>query len=93
MISGRAKRVVVYTASLLIAPLPVMPYARGTREYTLALAACGALLSLASFYVMRGEMKLKTRPLAGNKLLAASLITLLFEVSMLASSILYLSLT
>ena len=93
MIDGRAKRVLVYTASLLIAPVPVMPFAKGTRESALAIAVCGALLSLASFYVVRGEMKLKARSLLGNKLLAASLITLLFGASMLVGSILYLGLT
>ncbi|HVG34628.1 MAG TPA: hypothetical protein VM911_16285 [Pyrinomonadaceae bacterium] len=93
MINGRAKRVLIYTASLLIAPMPVMPYERGTREYALAIVACGALLSLSSFYVARGEAKLKHRSLLGNKLLAASLITLLFGMLMLLGSILYLSLT
>lgn len=93
MIDGRTKRVLVYTASLLIAPMPVMPYVKGTREYALAIVACGALLSLASFYVARGELKLKHRSLVGNKLLAVSLITLLFGMLMLVGSILYLSLT
>lgn len=91
MISGRAKRVLVYTVALLTAPLPVMPYAVGTREYALALAACGAILSLASFYVVRGESKLKARGLLGNKLLASSLITLLFGVGLLLGAIVYLS--
>jgi hypothetical protein len=93
VISSRAKRILVYTATLLIAPMPVMPYERGTREFTLALIACGALLSLSSFYVAHGEMKIKHRPLLGNKLLAASLITLLFGALMLLGSILYLRLT
>jgi hypothetical protein len=73
--------------------MPVMPYAKGTREYALAIVACGALLSLGSFYVVRGEMKIKHRSLLGNKLLASSLITLLFGMLMLVGSILYLSLT
>ena len=76
--SGRARRVIVYTATLLLAPRPVMPYAKGTREFALALAACGALLALASLYVARGEWRLEHRSLLGNKLLAASLITLVF---------------
>jgi hypothetical protein len=84
--SGRAKRVLVYTASLLIAPLPVMPYVKGTREFALAIVVCGAIVSLSSFYVARGELKIKARPLVGNKLLAASLITLLFGVAMLVGS-------
>jgi hypothetical protein len=89
--SGRAKRVLVYTASLLTAPLPVMPYVGGTREYAFALTACGAILTLSSFYVARGEMRLRNRGLLGNKLLATSLITLAFGASMLVGAVLYLS--
>lgn len=88
--SGRAKRVLVYTVSLLVAPLPVMPYEKGTREFAFAVLACGAVLSLASFYVARGEMRLKARDLLGMKLLASSLITLLFGVTILVGSIVYL---
>ena len=91
MLSGRAKRVLVYTASLLIAPLPVMPYVRGTREYALAIAVCGTILSLSSLYVVRGEVKLKSRSLVGNKLLAASLITFVFGMLILVGSIAHLS--
>jgi hypothetical protein len=90
MMSRRAKRVLVYTVSLLTAPLPVMPYVRGTREFALALTVCGAILSLGSFYVAWGEMKLKARGLLGDKLVAASLITLLFGIGMLAGSLIYL---
>lgn len=90
MISGRAKRVIVYTTALLVAPMPVMPYEKGTREFAFALIACGVILSLASFYVVRGEMRLKFRSLLGNKLLASSLITLLFGVLLVAGSIVYL---
>lgn len=87
MISGRAKRVLIYTASLLIAPLPVMPYVKGTREFAFAVMACGAIVTLSSFYVVQGEIKIKTRTLLGNKLLAASLITLLLGMAMLVGSI------
>ena len=90
MISGRARRVLVYTASLLGAPVPVMPFERGTREFALAVMACGTVLALSSFYVARGEMRLKARGLLGNKLLAASLITLAFGTLMLAASVVYL---
>jgi len=68
-----------------------MPYEKGTREFALALIACGVTLSLASFYVVQGEMRLKARGLLGNKLLAASLITLLFGMSLVVGSILYLN--
>ena len=91
MISGRAKRVLVYTASLLTAPMPVMPFDKGTREFAFAVMACGAILTLSSFYVVRGEMRVQHRPLVGNKLLASSLITLLFGASLLVGAIVYLS--
>lgn len=90
MISGRTKRVLIYTASLLTAPMPVMPFEKGTREFALATIACGAILSLSSFYVLRGEIK--SRSLLGMKLFACSLITLLFGMAMLLGSIVYLSL-
>ena len=88
--SGRARRVLVVAAALLLAPLPVMPYARGTRGFALALAACGTALTLSSLYVARGELSLEHRGLLGNKLLAASLITLLFGASLIVGSIVYL---
>jgi hypothetical protein len=72
--------------------MPVMPFEKGTREYALGVMACGTILSLASFYVVRGELRLKARGLLGNKLLAASLITLLFGLFMLLGSIVYLGL-
>lgn len=91
MLSGRARRVLVYTAALLIAPMPVMPYEKGEREFAWAVMVCGAILALASFYVMRGELRLKYRGLLSYKLLASSIITLLFGISLLAGSILYVS--
>jgi hypothetical protein len=89
--SGRTKRILVYTASLLTAPMLVMPYSRGSREFALAVMGCGAVLIFSSFYVVKGEMRIKPRTLLGNKLLAASLITLLFGVSLLVSTIVHLS--
>ena len=87
MSSERGRRVLVYTASLLLAPLPVMPFERGTRGFALALLACGSVLTLASLYAARGEMRLKRRPLVGTKLLIASLGTLLLGVAALAGSL------
>ena len=81
----------VYTASLLIAPMPVMPYEKGTREFALAVMACGAIVTLSSLYVVAGESRLKSRGLLGNKLLAASLITLLCGLLMVVGSIVYLA--
>ena len=89
--SGRAKRVIVYTASLLIAPLPIMPYEKGERAYPFAILVCGVVLALSSFYVAQGELRIKPRSLLGNKLLAASSITLLFGASLVVGSILYLA--
>lgn len=88
--SGRAKRVLVYTASLLAAPLPVIPQAKGTRGYLLSLAACGLVVTLGSLYVARGELSLRPRGPLGNKLVASSVITLLFGAALLAGSVVYL---
>lgn len=90
MIAGRTKRVVVYTVSLLIAPIPIMPYERGTREFALAVLACGVILSLSSFYVVEGERRLKFRSLLSNKLLATASITLLLGLFMAIGSIVFL---
>ena len=87
MSSGRGKRVIVYTAALLFAPLPVMPFERGTREFAIAVLACGMALGLASFYVARGEARLKARPLVGTKMLIASVITLLFGAALVVASV------
>ena len=89
--SGRAKRVLIYTAALLIAPMPIMPYEKGTRAYVFAIMTCGLILALSSFYVAQGELKIKPRGLLGNKLLASSIITLLFGGLLFVGSILYLS--
>jgi sugar phosphate permease len=70
--------------------MPVMPYAKGTTEYALGIAACGAILTLSSFYVVRGETRLNSRSLLSIKLIVASLITLIFGLLMLVGSIVYL---
>ena len=87
--SGRGKRVLVYTASLLAAPLPLMPFVPGTRESVLSLIPCGLVLSLSSLYVVMGEWR-GPRDLLGMKLLASSLITLLFGLSLFLGSVVYL---
>lgn len=81
----------VYTAALLLAPLPVMPFAKGTDEFAWGVAACGAALAAASHYTARGEWRLRHRGLLGNKLLASSLITLAFGLALLAGSFVYLT--
>ena len=88
--SGRAKRVLVYTVCLLTAPLPVMPFAKGTREFAYGVAACGAALSLASLYVVRGELRLRHRGPLGFKLLAASFITLAFGLCLFLGAAVHL---
>lgn len=91
MASGRGRRVIVYTAALLVAPLPVMPFERGTREFALGVLACGAALGLASFYAARGEARLKARPLVGTKILIASSATLLLGALMVVWSVVSLA--
>ena len=90
MPSGRGRRVLIYTAALLVAPLPAMPFEWGTREFALGVLVWGAALGLASFYVARGEARLKARPLVGTKMLIASLITLLFGALMVVGSVAFL---
>ena len=90
MISGRAKRVVIYTASLLLAPIPIMPFEKGTRDFALAVLACGVIISMSSFYVVEGERRLKSRSLLNLKLLATASITLLFGLLMSIGSIVFL---
>jgi membrane associated rhomboid family serine protease len=89
--SGRGRRVLVLTAALLLAPLPLMPYVIGAREAAFAMGASGAALALASAYVARGEMRLKHRGLLGNKLLAASVGTLCLGVLMVVVSLIRMS--
>jgi hypothetical protein len=90
--SGRGKRVLVYTAALLLSPVPVMPFERGTREFALSLVACGAALALGSFYALRGELRGGPLGALGMKIAAASAVTLLFGASLVAGSIIYLAL-
>jgi hypothetical protein len=78
--SPKAKRVLIYTISLLVGPMPMMPFVRGTPEYALGMTAYGAILTLSSYYVARGELggwkRFRFSRLVGNRLLIASLITL-----------------
>lgn len=80
----------VYTAALLLGPLPVMPFERGTREFAWAVAVYGAALAAGSYYMARGEWRLRHRGLLGQKLLATSLITLAFGLALLAFSFVHL---
>ena len=56
----------------------------------MAIMGWGAIMTLSSCYVLQGEVNVKARSLLKRKLLAASFITLLFAVSMLVGSIVYL---
>jgi hypothetical protein len=91
VISGRARRVLVYTLALLLAPCPAMPFIPGTREFAAGVLVSGIILSVASYQVFRGELRVATRPLLGYKLLAASFITLLAGLALLAGASAYLA--
>ena len=67
-----------------------MSFERGTREFTFAVLACGTVLSLTSFYVARGEARLKARPLVGTKILVASISTLLLGALLVVGSVAFL---
>jgi len=88
-ISNRAKRIVVYTISLLIAPMFVMPHEPGTRSFSISLLPCGVILALSSFYLLRGERK-TPRGLLSTKLFVTSLFTFLFGAMMVVGAIAYL---
>lgn len=92
MSEGHTRRVLVYTASLLLAPLPVMPFEKGTRQFALGLLACGLILTLSSLHLARAQLRLRHRGLLGTKLLTSSLITLAFGASIFLGSIVYLCL-
>jgi hypothetical protein len=67
-----------------------MPFEKGTREFALSLVACGLVLALGSFYVLRGELRGRPLGLLGQKLVATSSILLLFGASLFVGSIIYL---
>lgn len=87
--SERARRVLVYTIALLASPLPVMPFERGTRAFALSLVPCGLFIVVASFYVLRGELRPGSRGLLGMKLIATTLITLVFGAALAVGSVVY----
>lgn len=76
----------MYTVGLLGAPLPSMPFERGTRGFAWALLASGVALTLASLYAAAGELRGGPRSPVGKRLLVASLGTLLLGLLMLAGS-------
>lgn len=67
-----------------------MPFEAGTREFAWSLVPCSIILSLGSFYVARGELRTKARDLLGMKLIATSILTLLFGVAMFVGTLIYL---
>ncbi len=91
MLNERTKRVLVYTASLLVAPLPLMPYDKGTRAFTLALVVCSTILMLSSYYVVHRELPLKHRPLFATKMLVAAFFTLVFAIALLVAALIHLA--
>ena len=88
--SGRARRIFVYTVALLTAPLPVMPFEKGTRAFALSLVPCGLFIVVASVYVLRGELGLRSRGLLGMKLVVTTLITMVFGMALLAGCVVYI---
>ena len=67
-----------------------MPFEKGTRQFAWSLVPCSIILSLGSFYVARGELHIKARDMLGMKLIATSVITLLFGVAMFVGTMIYL---
>ena len=67
-----------------------MPFETGTRQFAWSLVPCSIILCFGSFYVARGELRTKARDLLGMKLIATSVITLLFGVAMFVGTLIYL---
>jgi hypothetical protein len=88
--SGRAKRVLFYTFALLASPVIAIPWKKGTPAFAVSLVLSGLFITAASFYVLRDELKPETRGLLGAKLVAATLITLVFGVGLVVGSVVYL---
>lgn len=88
--SERAKRILVYTVALLAVPLPVIPFERGTPEFALTLVPCGLFIAAASFYVLRGELQLRSHGLLSLKLIVTTLITLAFGLALATGSVVYI---
>ena len=86
----RSRRVLIYTAAILIAPLPLVPFERGTPEFRLALLASMALVMAAGAYVIRGEWG-RPRPMYATKLLIAAIITAIAAAVIAALAILDVS--
>jgi hypothetical protein len=57
----------------------------------MAVLACGFVVGLSSLYLLGSEASFRTHGLLGYKLLATSMITLLFSVGMIVGSIVWLS--
>jgi hypothetical protein len=89
--SSRSQRVIAYAASLLAAPLPLIPYERAEHAFVFALIATGVILASGSLYVAYGEWRLEHRSLLGNKLLVSGIITLIFALCIIGGSLLYLA--
>ena len=65
----------VYTLTLLLGFLPLMPFEPRTREFELALLAACAIFIAGGVYVIRGEAGEKARPLWALKMLVAAALT------------------
>lgn len=89
--TATGKRVLLYTTSLLIAPMPMMPFAIGTREGAWAMLASSAILTPVSFYCARGLLRQRYRMLWETKMLVASIGTGLLGILMAAASVFNLS--
>jgi hypothetical protein len=75
--------------SLLAVPPLAIPFEKGTPAFALSLVPCGLFIALASLYLLRGELRPGSRGLLGLKLIAVTLITLVFGAALAAGSLVY----
>jgi hypothetical protein len=89
-VTAASRRVLVYTLTLLVSPMPAMPFVRGTRPFVLSLLACALMLMAGSYYAVRGEFGRRGRPLYATKMLIAAVMTLTFGAGIFVGSLVWL---
>ena len=76
----------VYTLTLLISPMPLMPFSSRSPEYPWALLTTSVLLVAGSAFVVRGEWG-RPRPLYATKMLIAAVMTLALGIGLFVTGL------
>jgi len=85
------KRVLIYTLSLLVAPMFLMPFEPRTPAFAAAAIPCSGVLFLGSHYVVRAYAPLRWSSFIGNRLLIAAYMTRIFAVGIAIFAVIFLA--